>query len=95
LASGETAPSAWGFTLVPLIYSSGPDTISGLHELHFDAALTGTNLTKSSDPYSRYRDPPSGTSGAFYWRGEARPDPVTGDVYHFDNIYNHVQLGIR
>jgi prepilin-type N-terminal cleavage/methylation domain-containing protein len=93
--SGESVPSAWGFALVPLIYSAGPDRQFGIHELHFDAALAGANATKSANPYSRYRDPPSATSGNYYWRGEGRPDPATSELYHFDNIYNHVQLGIR
>jgi hypothetical protein len=95
LASGESVPSAWGFALVPLIYSAGPDKEYGIHELHFDAALAGINFTKSSNPYSRYYDPPFSGGGTYYWRGEGRPDPVTSEVYHFDNIYNHVQLGIR
>lgn len=81
-------PPAWGFNLVPLIVSPGPDGNAG-YGLYFlpEAAVDATTLDKDNNPYSRYLD----TTGAWRWRGEA--DTSNGEV-HLDNIHNHL-IGTR
>jgi prepilin-type N-terminal cleavage/methylation domain-containing protein len=77
LDSGETAPDAWGFALLPLIVSPGPDKEYGIYLLHDDS-----QYSKDWNPYSRYKD----TNGVYRWRGQ----PIlTGDEQHLDNITNH------
>jgi hypothetical protein len=88
LASGETAPPAWGFNLVPLLVSPGPDGNSGygLYFL-FDPATDATTLSKENDPYSRYKD----STNTYRWRGEV---DLSNGVVNEDNIHNHL-IGTR
>lgn len=79
---------AWGFAIVPLIYSAGPDKEYGIQEL-FRAApeANAVLLAKNRDPFSRFDD---GT-GTYFWRGEGQA--VGGDTVHYDNIHNHNPVG--
>jgi hypothetical protein len=82
--SGEAAPTLWGFNLVPLILSAGPDREYGIRFMPGDT----TTLAKDNNPYSKYK---SVVDGMYYWRGEA--DTTNGTTHH-DNIHNHL-IGTR
>jgi prepilin-type N-terminal cleavage/methylation domain-containing protein len=100
LASGEGPPTimqdpsgavtvnprrlAWGFAMLPYIFSAGPDKEYGIFELHQAVPVTdATLLAKNSDPYCRYL-----ANGAYWFRGD--PVAVDGETVHFDNIHNHL-----
>ena len=68
-------PTVWGFGLVPLIISPGPDQEYGLYFLH------GGYSDQDENPYALYD-----SGGVNRWRGEA--DTTDGEQ-HFDNIHNH------
>jgi prepilin-type N-terminal cleavage/methylation domain-containing protein len=86
LESGEPGPPAWGFALVPLIYSAGPDGSYGIYELPQIGTLSTVIENKNNNPFSRY------TNGVTYiWRGAPNDSP---DETRFDNIHNHA-LGAR
>lgn len=92
-ASGESHAPEWGYAMLPYIFSAGPDSVFGIHELRLGPAATAPAaanlLLKNNHPYCRFDD---GT-GTFVWRGE--PLAVNGDTVHFDNIHNHNPLGVR
>lgn len=73
----EAAPASWGFALMPLIVSPGPDHEYGIYLLHDD-----NFYSKDNNPFSQFKD----TGGVYRWRGQ----PIlTGDIQHLDNIHNH------
>lgn len=79
---------AWGFAIVPLIFSAGPDKEYGIRELmRATPEANAVLLAKDRDPYSRYDD----GAGSYVWRGEGML--VSGDTVHYDNIHNHNPVG--
>jgi prepilin-type N-terminal cleavage/methylation domain-containing protein len=78
-------PNTYGFKLMPLIFSKGPDGEDGI----FSGVY---NLSRAPNPYSLYPE----TTTAYYnrdiWRGSPLPGIEGGG--HADNITNH-RLGRR
>jgi hypothetical protein len=81
----QPQPRVWGFKLVPLIYSAGPDGEAALYEGH-DTGVAW-------NPYSQHNvNAPLGGPALPLWRGT--PINALEGGGHLDNITNH-RLGNR
>lgn len=97
---GDPAPE-YGYFLMPLIYSCGPDGKSGIHHCRdsqikwspssslppTSAWNTGANGPQNSDPYNLYTDDEM-DGEATIRRGTFLRGQPTDDSYSLDNIHN-------
>lgn len=87
LYGSESTPSEWGFAMLPLIFSAGPDGAMGpdgnygIQELIVPPA-DNTARAKNRFPFAVY---------AGVQRGDAVA--VNSETVHFDNIHNHNPVG--